>query len=168
MNTQIVHAAMIKKASQNKQAGWDDIFRAIGKGADNVAAWAKGKVKNAPAAAPVPAPRKLTEREAISTALEKMGLPPEMRTDKRVNAIDHILNTQIANTDFKHNYNYKGLARMLGEKPAVIDNMVNYQKNHIDGLGKWYEYTDRMHKTWPKLPAIKQFLDYKDAYWKLK
>ena len=42
MNTQIVHAAMIKKASQNKQAGVDDILKALGKGADNVASWAKG------------------------------------------------------------------------------------------------------------------------------
>ena len=122
-----------------------------------------------------PPKSKGTVQDVFAKTLKDLGYPPEMRTPKRLKAIQKIYQDQLGGYkllsndrnipfDRRVNHNYRGLATILGVKPSVVDKMVAYQKRNLDGIsGTHGEYGKALHKFWGKLPQIKAF---NDAYYK--
>lgn len=161
MNAQIVHAAMIKKASQNKQSGVDDILKALGKGADNISSWAKGlfgKKKapqidmdtirnNAFIKTKAPGVKDLTEKELKGGFFRSEVAP----------SLDDIVEK----------------AKRIGEPPEEFNKLKDLQsKSHIDQYGRFHvsgdgtpglyrpdQLLDSKYKLFPRLRAYRDAVD---------
>ena len=127
-----------------------------------------------------PPKSKGTMQDVFAKTLKDLGYPPEMRTPKRLKALQTIYHDQIGgykpisndrNIPFGHriNHNYRGLATILGVKPDVVDKMVAYQKRNLDGIyGQHGEYGTALRRFWGKLPQIKDFQDkYYENYFSM-